>query len=388
MLLSLNAIRVLAEFWVVHQHLAPYCGGGKPMVVDLLTRDLMCFFFVLSGFVMTYAHRNDDLGTLKAKTRFWWRRFSKLYPVFLFFWVVSFVLYATGPEWKPHDLPCKFLQLGMLTGWIGCRANLINCPSWYVVALWWMWFVFPLASPVVKRFGGRWPWVQILGITLVELAIITPLRAEGYWLYAPLPALRFLEFYIGCVAATTVGDGPVFWVWPAGAMVLFVSFHVLQYYVLGRNGGCFQTDCSTCDNTLTEPCLLAWSYAYTNKFAPVWALIIHWLAASELREVPGRAFLFLEESRVLQVLSTFSLQLYLGHWCIFQLLQAVSAWVGMEGQWEINTVFVAVYWLSYQFKVHAQPVLDRTMERVWNSTDCAADAPLQPSTSTHPQVGA
>ena len=108
MLHSLNAVRVLAEFWVVHQHLAHFCGGGMPMVVDLLTRDLMCFFFVLSGFVMTYAHRDDDFSTWKATTQFGWRRFSKVYPVFLFFWVVSFIFYASGPEWRPHDLPCQF----------------------------------------------------------------------------------------------------------------------------------------------------------------------------------------------------------------------------------------------------------------------------------------
>ena len=340
------------------------------MVVDLLTRDLMCFFFVLSGFVMTYAHRDDDFSTWNAKTHFWWRRFSKLYPVFLFFWVVSFILYASGPEWKQPDLPCKFIQLTMVTGWIGCRTNLINGPSWYVMALWWMWFVFPFVSPLLKRSGAVWPWAQILRITVVELAIITPLRGEGYWLYAPLPALRFLEFYIGCVAAMrTMADGPpVFWVWPAGGMVLFFSFHVAQYYILGRNGNCYQLDCNTCDDTLTEPCLLAWSYAYTNKFAPVWALIFHWLAASELRDVPGRPFLFLEQSRVLQALSTFSLQLYLGHECIFKLLMTCSEWVGMRGQWEVNTVFVAVYWLCYQFKVHVQPLLDRTVERLGSNT--------------------
>jgi hypothetical protein len=157
---------------------------------------------------------------------------------------------------------------------------------WYVTVLWWLWFAFPFVKPLVLRWCGRWPWLHILFINGMGMALVTPMLNEGYWAYATIPAFRFSEFLIGCVAATTVGRR-VHWVWPAGAAVLMLALHLDVFYMVQRtplcDAGGYDTWCIDCQhpwsflwtNPFTNRCLLVWSYAYMNKFAMFYAVIIH-----------------------------------------------------------------------------------------------------------------
>lgn len=57
------------------------------------------FFFVLSGFVLTWSTPRD-----MPSTRFWRRRFAKIYPIFVVASLAAIVLAAVltgvGPSWK------------------------------------------------------------------------------------------------------------------------------------------------------------------------------------------------------------------------------------------------------------------------------------------------
>jgi peptidoglycan/LPS O-acetylase OafA/YrhL len=77
----------------------------------------MSFFFVLSGFVMTHTHLDDDMSTWQSKHDFWWKRFSKMYPIFVLFWAVSLVFYTTRPEFQIKDTLCHYVQLTMASTW-------------------------------------------------------------------------------------------------------------------------------------------------------------------------------------------------------------------------------------------------------------------------------
>ena len=359
MIKSLNALRVLAEFWVVHQHLS-----GIPInrSFDAFITSLMSFFFVLSGFVITHAHKNDDLSSFESKKLFWMHRFSKVYPVFLFFWVLDFVNQAGSGELthNPRLLPCSGLQLFMLNGWVGCRTDLANAPSWYITTLAWFWFVFPWLHPVLNRFATCWPWTQMIVLNAVSFSIVAAMFPLGYWIYAPLPAVRIFEFYIGCVAAKTV-ETRLHWAWPLGAATLLFVFYVSMFYtaVLVPNI-CEGGEWSFLESVpFTDYCLLDWAYMTTTKFAVVWAVFIQWFAASELHNVPGRTFQFLEDSPLLQTMNTFSLQLYLGHITFFKLLMGLAMHMKFNSQLGLHTIFIIVYGLSYSMKLYVQPYLDQ-----------------------------
>ena len=125
MIKSLNALRVLAEFWVVHQHLF---GMEMNKSMDAFITSLMSFFFVLSGFVITHAHRNNDLSSFESKKLFWLHRFRKVYPVFLFFWVFDIINQAASGEFgrNPRLLLCSGLQLFMLNGRLAMVSTLFT----------------------------------------------------------------------------------------------------------------------------------------------------------------------------------------------------------------------------------------------------------------------
>lgn len=357
MLHSLNSIRVLAEFWVVHMHLAPNPHG----FAVFFTRDLMSFFFVLSGFVMTHTHLEDDLSTFQAKRQFWWRRFSKTYPIFLLFWLIGFCESPPLRRSQMEDLPCHLIQLTMISSWMGCELRITNGPSWYITVLWWIWLAFPWILPCVRRWGVIWPWCQILIIHILAVGCVALIQSIPYWTYATFPPLRLLEFYIGCIAAT-VAHTRLHWVWPTITALFLVAFYIAEYYVLCSNNLCAQIDVIPCDNTLT--CILAMYFASINKFAILWVVLIHWLATSELHDIPNRRFRFLENSNLLQTLSTYSLQLYLGHVPLSVLLYNISKWISFEREWEFNLMFIAVYWASYGIKIHIQPLMDSCMETI------------------------
>lgn len=360
MIKSLNAIRVLAEFWVVHQHL---CGLELNKSFDAFITALMSFFFVLSGFVVMHAHRNDDFSSYESKKAFWLHRLGKIYPVFLLFWALDLVNQVGSGELERNHrlLMCSGLQLLMLNGWVGCRTELANSPSWYITTLWWLWFAFPWIHSALTRWcTGRWPWTQMLALNAVSFAIVAAMFPLGYWIYGPLPAVRIFEFCIGCLAATTV-QTRVHWAWPLGAALFFVVFHVGMFYtaVLVPNT-CEGGDWSFLWSVpFTDFCLLNWAYMAATKFAVFWAVLIQWLAASELHDVPGRAFRFLEDSPLLETMNTFSLQLYLGHITFAKLLLGLAMHLRCASQLGTHVVFVVVYGLSYLTKIYVQPHLDR-----------------------------
>jgi hypothetical protein len=65
-------------------------------MIFFVTRDFMSFFFVLSGFVMTHTHLDDDMSTWQSKRDFWWKRFSRCILYLSYFG--QFPLCSTQPD--------------------------------------------------------------------------------------------------------------------------------------------------------------------------------------------------------------------------------------------------------------------------------------------------
>lgn len=87
---SIEGARALAAFAVVLVHAADlmrvdhfsgHIGVGQVFDFGYVGVD---FFFVLSGFIITYIHF-FDIGNVESVPRYLWRRFSRIYPIF---WVI------------------------------------------------------------------------------------------------------------------------------------------------------------------------------------------------------------------------------------------------------------------------------------------------------------
>ncbi len=109
---SIEAARALAAFAVVllHaanlmrvEHFSGHIGLNRIFDFGYVGVD---FFFVLSGFIITYVHYSD-IGRVERLPRYLWRRFSRIYPIY---WAILLLVIAVttaarlatgkGPGWE------------------------------------------------------------------------------------------------------------------------------------------------------------------------------------------------------------------------------------------------------------------------------------------------
>ncbi len=120
---GVDAIRVIAEYLVVSYHVLPH--DERELNHGPIGVDIMCFFFVLSGFVMMYTFERVDFSTWKADRGFWWDRLVRINPVFLVNWLiwVQYLIKVWYPAQEQKEYKCYLrrlcpaLQLVMLDGW-------------------------------------------------------------------------------------------------------------------------------------------------------------------------------------------------------------------------------------------------------------------------------
>ena len=281
MLTSLNSLRVIAEFWVVHFHIAP-----RQLVVDEIVHDLMSFFFVLSGFVLTHTHHDHDLSTWAAKRAFWWRRWSKTYPVYIVGWCLYMVYALTVDHWS-HVPTCCWVQLVLFDGWIHCDLpDMSNGASWYISALAWAWLVFPWLLPALCRAASTvGPWILVACFWLVSLGINAAMIPQGPGYSYTFPGLRIFEFAIGCVAATTIHTR-LHWLLAMGPVLLLLTCYVMLYaWSFGHDNVCTHKPFYEAAPD-SYGCVFQWFNAFHTKSALAWAALLHYIAALEHLDLP------------------------------------------------------------------------------------------------------
>lgn len=163
------------------------------------------FFFVLSGFVLTWsARRPAQPGAARA---FWWRRFSKIYPATLVTTLAALlVVGAAGPvQLATH--------LTLTQTWFP-RATVfgaLNPVSWSLSCEAFFYLCFPLLLRALRglRPGALWAAAATLaGSVLATGALLTAAeRPLALWLGYMFPPVRMAEFTLGIVLALLVRAG-------------------------------------------------------------------------------------------------------------------------------------------------------------------------------------
>jgi len=100
------------------------------------------FFFVLSGFILTYSHADDVLIGAPFRKRFYFSRFARIYPVYLLLTIVAaFVLRHSFD--KPIHTIAFVADLLMVQTWSVRMAPFFNVPAWSVSMEAVFYFLFP-----------------------------------------------------------------------------------------------------------------------------------------------------------------------------------------------------------------------------------------------------
>lgn len=185
---SLMGVRYLAAFLVLVTHMG-WMGFTSSVP----------FFFVLSGFILTYKYVRDGVGLAVDVRTFWIARVSRIYPAY----ALALVLLAADRWWFGFDFAGNVGGLVgsslMVSGWNPRQVYTWNTPGWTVTAEMFFYVCFPLIIGPVLRLrdrrglfvAGALTWLAGLAMTwTVERHAADVVASHDWWHlfigYAPI----------------------------------------------------------------------------------------------------------------------------------------------------------------------------------------------------------
>jgi peptidoglycan/LPS O-acetylase OafA/YrhL len=214
---SLTGLRFLAAMAVVFRHFSAL--GAFSLIIQRVVSHgfvAVSFFFVLSGFVLTYSYSDGEgafRGTLKA---FYWSRLARIYPAYLlatvasilpFYWLLHGAHGVAGAT--ARAVGGGVMVAGLVQSWLPWTVGYVNSPAWSLSVEAFFYLMFPF---ILARLRGlSRPQIIQLWVLFWVVAIVPPWIAwivkepqPGTILYALiqcLPILRLPEFLMGCLTA-------------------------------------------------------------------------------------------------------------------------------------------------------------------------------------------
>jgi peptidoglycan/LPS O-acetylase OafA/YrhL len=201
---SLTGLRAIAALCVFVHHTML---AGDNVVSDAYRRIGMqgamgvTFFFVLSGFVLTWS-----MGPLDTKRAFWRRRFARVYPAYLVALIAAAALYPTFQ--RDVELGPLVTNLLQVQSWVPDIQYFfgLNSVSWSLSCEAFFYLCFPFLAPALMRCSQkqlRLTQIGLIGLILVATVASQFIADEDtrFWFGGYFPPVRFLEFALGCTAA-------------------------------------------------------------------------------------------------------------------------------------------------------------------------------------------
>jgi len=227
---SLTGLRFIAAALVFAVHGSiqgvfadPAAGETYLFVASTAGYTGIVFFFVLSGFVLTWTARETDTAKL-----FWRRRFFKIYPNHLVVFALALgVLVWAGRQTDPVRV---LTNLFLVQSWFPDETivtDTVNVVTWSLSAEVFFYASFPLLIALVRRIpvNHLWYWAGALVGTILMVPVVSgavlpdpPPELAGYgsfvqiWSIYFFPVARALEFVLGMLLARLVLAGR--WIGP------------------------------------------------------------------------------------------------------------------------------------------------------------------------------
>lgn len=204
---SLTALRFFAAAMVVVSHAAGlFHFMNKPAIVDLPLAQGVSFFFVLSGFILTYNY--PDLSGIKATGKFWRARLARVWPAHAFALLLGIFILDLKPLTQ-MGVPLYqniIAHFAMVHGWILQEQFFfsINPPSWSISTEFAFYLLFPL---LIWKQGKNW-WMKLAIAALVVVGFMaygSGTDHHGLSVRALMyinPLVRVFEFVLGMSCAT------------------------------------------------------------------------------------------------------------------------------------------------------------------------------------------
>lgn len=169
------------------------------------------FFFILSGFILTYSHPEStkQLGIRK----FYVARFARIWPLHFVTFVLCLLLIPERARLTPDSLVITAANLALIQAWIPKAAYFFsyNAVSWSISAEVFFYLCFPFLSRGLAR-SWHWKLLLVLALGASVLLVASKLNVPPYDAGAPFqvsstgmsyisPFVRITEFFLGMLTA-------------------------------------------------------------------------------------------------------------------------------------------------------------------------------------------
>jgi peptidoglycan/LPS O-acetylase OafA/YrhL len=292
------------------------------------------FFYILSGFVLTYVHPVLDGAAPRA--RFWVMRFARIWPLHLFTFLVVLFTQPFGSTPYKHFYFESTLNVLLLQCWVPVLrvAQSFNFVSWSLSVEMFFYFSFPFLLPLVSRA----PW-KTLGATLLlylllagaglHLPDVSSPGAISYTAFVSFfPPLHLYQFVLGMVLAVWWRRSPSTWSFARGSALEIALMACLFVFM-------------PCSENVSLLLLRGYTGYYADHqlasflYAPLFAAIIYLFAFQSglISRLLSHAWLV--------YLGEISFSIYMVHTITLELVRRYTAGISPFGYWALVTAGIA-----------------------------------------------
>ena len=216
---ALTGVRFFAAFLVVLDH---FSGTLEKIVPDtghwpnfLLFRifgggaEAVSFFFVLSGFILTFNYQTREGAMIGSRRNFYVARLARIYPAYIFGFLLGAVPYFwSGPDPLRSAWVTAALTLLLLQGW-DRNALPWNGPAWSLSVEAFFYLLFPFLLRPLARLKTRGLLIVVGLCYIVSFSgyYLNSRNIVGYGFALQGPIFRVPEFLIGMLAGRMFIEG-------------------------------------------------------------------------------------------------------------------------------------------------------------------------------------
>lgn len=162
------------------------------------------FFFILSGFILSYAYQDRLLQKTVRRKQFYWGRFARIYPLHLFTFLL--MVPVRRADWLEGGAGmilaklCAQLSLTQSYWLIDDIYSSYNAPAWSISDEAFFYLLFPFLLMGIERMWRKWNYgVVALAAFFLIIPISMPLvppdwQHEVFYVH---PLVRLADFSLG-----------------------------------------------------------------------------------------------------------------------------------------------------------------------------------------------
>lgn len=160
------------------------------------------FFFILSGFVLTYSYENKIITKATSKKDFYIARIARIYPMHLLTLLI-FILksYVILPSGMSFDIGTFFLNLFLVQSFVPIYDVYFsfNSVSWSLSDETFFYFSFPLIIPLLAKLRFHLKAVSVFLMAMIVIIVNLNLgsASEKFAILYINPIFRIFDFILG-----------------------------------------------------------------------------------------------------------------------------------------------------------------------------------------------